>query len=43
MLPGVLPSIRLASKPTAATLRLLPWCLIATTEGSLSTMPLLRT
>ena len=37
MLPGVLPSIRFASSPTART-RLEPAC-IATTEGSRRTTP----
>ena len=41
MLPGVRPIIFFASAPTA---RMLPvFWLIATTEGSLSTMPLPRT
>ena len=44
--PGVRPSMRLASEPTAATLRGPPgprsWR-IATTEGSFSTMPWPRT
>ena len=40
MLPGVRPSIRLASEPTAST-RFVPRAslLTATTEGSLKTMP----
>src|SRR5579871_6598881 len=38
MLPGVRPSIRRASSPTARTLRL--WVATATTEGSRSTIPL---
>jgi hypothetical protein len=46
MLPGVRPSMRLASWPTAATCLGEPgprsWR-IATTEGSFSTMPWLRT
>ena len=40
MLPGVLPSISLASRPTATTFL---ESVIATTEGSLSTMPRPRT
>ena len=39
MLPGVRPSIIFASSPTAST-RLRPFCsIIATTDGSFSTMP----
>jgi len=38
MFPGVLPSILLASAPTANTSPV--WLLTATTEGSLSTIPL---
>ena len=41
MLPGVRPIMRLASVPTARMAAVL--VLIATTEGSLSTMPLPRT
>ena len=43
MLPGTLPSISLASRPTAVMVRLPPGAVsvrIATTEGSSSTMPL---
>src|SRR5687768_6780808 len=40
MLPGVRPSISLASRPTASTRPLI--LLIATIEGSLTTMPLPR-
>ena len=46
MLPGTLPSICLASLPTARIVRLPlgpPSWLMATTEGSSSTMPLPRT
>ena len=39
MLPGVRPIMRLASSPTASTCFLSPLSTIATTEGSLSTMP----
>ena len=46
MLPGTLPSMALASRPTACML-FLPWgppsCRMATTEGSSSTMPRSRT
>ena len=41
MLPGVRPIIRLASMPTATILPVV--VLIATTDGSLSTMPRPRT
>ena len=41
MLPGVRPIMRLASVPTARMAAVL--VLIATTEGSFSTMPLPRT
>ena len=46
MLPGTLPSICLASRPTARIMRLPlgpPSCAMATTEGSSSTTPLPRT
>ena len=44
MLPGVRPSMRLASVPTATTLFwLLALVRIATTDGSFSTMPRSRT
>jgi hypothetical protein len=46
MLPGTLPSICLASLPTAAIVFLPlgpPSCRIATTDGSLRTIPLPRT
>ena len=39
MLPGVRPSIILASLPTASTWRLPFLFMMATTEGSFSTMP----
>ena len=39
MLPGVRPIIRLASSPTSRTLRVPPASRMATTDGSLSTMP----
>ncbi len=43
MLPGVRPSMRLASVPTATTLFWLPWLRMATTDGSFRTMPRSRT
>ena len=43
MLPGVRPSISLASWPTASTCLFPRWSMIATTEGSFSTMPRLAT
>ena len=43
ILPGVRPSMRLASMPTASMVFWPLWTRIATTEGSFSTMPLSRT
>ena len=43
MLPGVRPSMRFASRPTAATLFWLPCIRIATTDGSFKTIPDSRT
>jgi len=39
MLPGVRPSMRLASTPTAATVLVGPVWRMATTDGSFRTMP----